>query len=74
MGCAAASSRWRSFRPLAFLCGEPIVRSAGASVGRRLDLVQAALYNQAAFEREVVDEESFCREKNNDADLAGGWR
>ena len=55
-------------------CGEPTARSGNAEIGRRLDLVQAALYNQAAFERTVVDEESLCREKNNEADLAADWR
>ena len=50
------------------------MRSGIAEIGRRLDLVQAGRYNQAACERTVLDEESLCREMNNEADLAAAWR
>jgi len=50
------------------------VRSEIAEICRRLDLMQAGRYNQAACEQMELDEESLCREKNNEADLAAGWR
>jgi hypothetical protein len=50
------------------------VRSEIAAISRRLDLVRAARYNQAACQQMELDEESLCREKNNEADLAAGWR
>jgi hypothetical protein len=74
MGCAAVSSRSRSSWVWVFSCGEPTERSETAEICRRLDLVQAGRYNQAACEQMELDEESLCREKNNEADLAAGWR
>jgi len=74
MACAAASSRSRSWWAWAFSCGGPTERSEIAEICRRLDLVQAGRYNQAACEQMELDEESLCREKNNEADLAAGWR
>jgi hypothetical protein len=50
------------------------VNSGIVEIDRRLDLVQAARYNQAACARTVGDEESLCREKNNEADSDAGWR
>ena len=49
------------------------MRSGNAAIRRRLDLVQAGRYNQSALERTLVDEDSLCREKNNEAGLAAGW-
>ncbi len=43
-------------------------------MNRRLDLVQAGRYNQADREKTLVDEESLCREKNNEAALAAAWQ
>lgn len=37
---------------------------------RRLDLVQTGRYNQADYEHRLVDQESLCREMNNEALLA----
>jgi hypothetical protein len=74
MGYAAASLRSQSSSAWAFSYGGRTARSGIAEICRRLDLVQAGRYNQAACERTVVDEESFCREKKNEADLAAPWR
>ena len=72
MGYAAASLRSQSWSGWAFSCGGRTARSGIAKIGRRLDLVQAGRYNQAAWEQLELDEESLCREKNNEADLAAG--
>jgi hypothetical protein len=74
MGCAAASLRSRSSWVWAFSCGELTVRSEITGNCRRLDLMQAGRYNQAACEQIELDEESLCREKNNEAGLAAGWQ
>ncbi|MBW1754865.1 MAG: hypothetical protein JRD92_05440 [Deltaproteobacteria bacterium] len=50
------------------------MRSEIAGNCRRLDLMQAGRYNQAACEQMELDEESLCREKNNEAALAAGWQ
>jgi hypothetical protein len=34
--------------------------------------MQAGRYNQAAYERTLVDQESLCREMKNEAGLAAG--
>jgi len=51
---------------------EAVARSEIDEICRRLDLEQGGRYNQAAFKKAAVDEESLCLEKNNEADLAAG--